>query len=291
MKNKTIGVIGLGLIGGSIAKDLKEHAGQIIGHDRSESHLQVALEIGLVERAVSVEELVRSSDIVIIAVPVLSAIDVTREILDSVSSQQVVIDTGSTKASICKALATHERRGRFVPCHPLAGTEFSGPTAAISDLFKNKKNIICDEQLCDDDALSVAIDVMNAIGMQNLFMSSDMHDKHMAYVSHLSHVSSFTLGSTVLDIEQDEKQIFNLASTGFASTVRLAKSSPVTWTDIFLDNEKNVLTALDSYIEHLETVKSLVSAQDRDGLLDYLSKSNEIKRTLNGMKYNIVKIS
>ena len=213
------------------------------------------------------------------------------ESVKDVIDEIIIIDTGSTKKNICERVRSHTKRGRYVACHPLAGTEFSGPQSAIENLFNGKKNIICQEHLTDEDALDIAIKLMTELGMQNIFMDPVEHDKHMAYVSHLSHISAFTLGTTVKKKKKDQKQIFNLASTGFESTVRLAKSSPHTWSSIFSDNADNLLVALESYISELEKFKTALEAKDEEAMKDIISEANEIRRVLNGMKYNIVKLS
>ena len=286
-----IGIVGMGLIGGSIALDLQSRGDLIKGYDSNPIHGEKAIDFGIVSELLSLPELAQSCDLIVVSVPVNAAPDVVLELLDLIKWNTIVIDTGSTKESICAAIANHKKRGRFVACHPLAGTEFSGPAAAIKDLYKGKKNIICEEDKSDPDAIETVIDMFRYIGMTNLFMNPIEHDKHMAYVSHLSHVSAFMLGTTVLDIEQDEKQIFNLASTGFQSTVRLAKSSPETWANIFSDNNKNVTEALDTYIDHLKTFRQAIADQDDLEIKKMIKKSNEIRRILDGMKYNVVKLS
>lgn len=286
-----VGIVGLGLIGGSIAKDLKELGFEINGYDESVAHQQKALDLGIVSQCFELEELAKASDILIVAIPVKITGAVIRQLLDKISWHSVILDTGSTKKNICEEVRSHTKRGRFVACHPLAGTEFSGPQAAISDLFKGKKNIICQEHLSDEDALEIAISIMDKLEMQCIFMDPVEHDKHMAYVSHLSHISAFTLGTTVLNIEKDQKQIFNLASTGFESTVRLAKSSPHTWSSIFADNSGNLLEALNSYIKELENFRTALENKDEEAMKDIISDANEIKRVLTGMKHNIVKLS
>lgn len=286
-----IGVIGLGLIGGSMARDLKEKDHRLVGFDNNDHHCEMALQYGLVEAVIEPEQLLKQCDLIIVSVPVKIAPELIHNLLEMASANNVIMDTGSTKESICKILRGHRNRGRFVASHPLAGTEFSGPGAAISKLFRNKKNIICEEHLSDEDALDTVVLIVQELGMQNLFMDPVGHDMHMAYVSHLSHVSSFMLGSTVLDIEKDEKTIFNLASTGFESTVRLAKSNPETWSSIFEDNADNLLAALNSYIAHLEDFRSAIKDKDRERMKDLMSRANDIKRILTGIKYNIVKLS
>jgi len=290
-EQQNIGVIGLGLIGGSIALDLKELGHNIIGYDANPTHIQKALDLGLINKELELEELCKTSEIVIVAIPVNLTGEMVKEVLGLIGWETVVLDTGSTKKSICESIRSHTKRGRFVACHPLAGTEHSGPKAAIKGLYQNKKNIICEEHRSDEDALEIAVSVINALGMQSIFMDPGQHDKHMAYVSHLSHISAFTLGTTVLDIEKDQKQIFNLASTGFESTVRLAKSSPYTWSSIFADNSKHLIEALDSYMVQLQKYRDALESKDEEQLKDMISEANEIKRVLNGMKYNIVKLS
>ncbi len=286
-----IGIVGIGLIGGSIALDLKANGHKMYGADLNPTHCEKALDLEIVDEILNLPALAKECQVIFVSVPVKVTSMVISELLDHISWKSIVVDTGSTKGSICSDLNNHKKRSRFVASHPLAGTEFSGPTAALKGLYRGKKNIICEEEKSDPDAVEVTIQLFREMGMTNLFMNPVDHDKHMAYVSHLSHVSAFMLGSTVLDIEQDEKQIFNLASTGFQSTVRLAKSSPETWSNIFADNQENVSKALESYIVHLQRFKEAIDQKDEDAMKDMIRKSNEIKRALNGMKYNVVKLS
>lgn len=286
-----IAIVGIGLIGGSMALDFKSHNHEVFGVDQSKTHSAQALDFGLVNTISTLRDAVNNSEVIILAMPVDQIEKTLPEVLDSIKWNQTVIDVGSTKRNICASVANHEKRGRFVAAHPLSGTEFSGPKAAIRELFKGKKNIICQENLCDEDALETALHLFEELGMQNLFMDPKDHDKHMAYVSHLSHISAFTLSKTVLDIEKDEKQIFNLASTGFESTARLAKSSPDTWSSIFEKNADHLSVALASYIDHLKSYQKLLDARDRKGLKEKLEQSNEIKRVLKGIQLNVVKLS
>lgn len=284
-----VAIIGLGLIGGSIALRCKANGHTVIGVDRSEAHAKQALELGLVDSIQSMKEALDQADLIGLCVPVGGILELLPKILDSISSKQTVFDVGSTKENICQTVAEHPQRSRFVAAHPLAGTEFSGPSAALSDLFQGKKNLICEETLSDHDALKTVTDLFADLGMQNLFMPAPDHDKHMAYVSHLSHVTSFTLGLTVLDIEKDEKQIFNLASTGLASTVRLAKSSPVTWGSIFTDNSAYLSEALEKYIDYISAFKKAIDEQDLSGMTDMMERANEMRRVLNGMELKAIK--
>ncbi|MFN7793746.1 MAG: prephenate dehydrogenase, partial [Cyclobacteriaceae bacterium] len=233
-----IAIVGLGLIGGSLAIDLrsKKIATRLIGVDFNEGHARKALELGLVDEILPEEKAFAESDVVILAIPVNTIGALLPSILDRVAKNAVVIDTGSTKSMICKSVAQHDRRAQFVAAHPISGTENSGPTAALQGLFEGKTNIICEKEQSSKSFLAVAKNIFDSVGMNTIFMEPDEHDKHVAYVSHLSHVSSFLLGQTVLDIEKDEKNIFDLAGSGFASTVRLAKSSPAMWAPIFEQN-------------------------------------------------------
>jgi prephenate dehydrogenase len=277
-----ITIIGLGLIGGSIARDLKSQISvQVSGVDSNPEHRKMALELGLVHDIKELETGVKDADVIIIAIPVDKIETLLPTVLDMINHKQTVIDVGSTKEVICTSIKNHLARSRFVAAHPLAGTEYSGPQAAISRLFIDKKNIICEKGLSDEDALETALKVFNSLGMKTYFMSPAEHDKHLAYVSHLSHVSSFMLGLTVLDIEKDESQIFNLASTGFASTVRLAKSNPATWAAIFKKNNNHLSTALDSYIGYLQKFKAAIDNEDSETTIQLMAEANDIKRILN----------
>ncbi len=278
----TISVIGLGLIGGSIAKDLKTQINvEVLGVDLNESHQKQALELGLIHKVVSLEEAIEKSAVIILAIPVDKIESLLPLVLDKISGDTIVTDVGSTKVQICRAVVNHKNRSRYVAAHPLAGTEFSGPQAALSHLFVGKKNIICNREKSDDSAVETVVKIFKSIGMQTYFLSSEEHDKHLAYVSHLSHVSSFMLGLTVLDIEKDEKQIFNLASTGFASTVRLAKSNPSTWSPIFLKNSDNLVKALENYIDYLHQFKEAIKSNDHEKAELLMKEANDIKRILN----------
>lgn len=278
-------IIGLGLIGGSIAIDLRKSGvtTELIGIDLNPTHATKAIELGLIDKIESEDEAIASSDLIILAIPVSALSQLIPSILDSIKKTAVVIDTGSTKASICRAVAHHPHRSQFVAAHPIAGTENSGPEAAFSGLYNDKTNIICEKEKSSDQALSVARKVFDALGMNTIFMEPEEHDKHVAYVSHLSHVSSFLLGQTVLDIERDEKNIFALAGSGFSSTVRLAKSSPDMWAPIFEQNAEYLSQALLEYIMHLQKFQYHLMKRDVKELHKAMTEANQIRRVLNGM--------
>lgn len=278
-------VIGLGLIGGSMAIDLRRAgaASALIGVDKSKTNCKRALERGLVDEIGDLEEAVAGADLVITAIPVNAIKSVVLQVLDHISNGAVVIDTGSTKSGICKAIADHPRRSQFVAAHPLAGTENSGPDAAFSGLFAQKTNIICDKEKSSAHALQVAAEIFAALEMRTIFMDPVEHDKHVAYVSHLSHVSAFLLGQTVLDIEKDEKNIFHLAGSGFASTVRLAKSSPDMWAPIFEQNAEYLSQALLEYIMHLQKFHYHLMKRDVNELHRIMTSANHIREVLEGM--------
>ncbi len=277
-----IAIVGLGLIGGSLAIDLrsKKIATRLIGVDFNEGHARKALELGLVDEILPEERAFAESDVVILAIPVNTIGALLPSILDRVAKNAVVIDTGSTKSMICKSVAQHDRRAQFVAAHPISGTENSGPTAALQGLFDGKTNIICEKEQSSKSSLAVAKNIFDSVGMNTIFMEPDEHDKHVAYVSHLSHVSSFLLGQTVLDIEKDERNIFDLAGSGFASTVRLAKSSPAMWAPIFEQNSEYLSQALLEYIMHLQKFHYHLMKKDTKELVKTLTNANEIRRVL-----------
>jgi len=283
---KKIAIIGLGLIGGSLALELKKNSwATIYGIDKNPEHLNKALELGIIYQKAGME-IIPEMDVVIIAVPVDIIPDLSVRVLDLVEENTLVFDVGSTKSAVCDAIRNHKRRQNFVALHPIAGTEFSGPDAAIYDLFTNKVNIICERELSSTIMIDRALDIFENLKMKNVFMeSATQHDTHIAYVSHLSHISSFMLGKTVLEIEEDEKNIFNMAGSGFASTVRLAKSNPETWTPIFLQNRDNLLKSLEEYIKNLNQFKDILTRKSADDVLNIMQNTNRIKDVLAGIKH------
>lgn len=279
-------VIGLGLIGGSIALDLRKAgiATELIGVDMNTDNGIKAVKLGLVDRIDEEGTALSTSDLILLAIPVNAMAAFLPSVLDAVKKGAVVIDTGSTKSMISRSVKSHAKRGQFVAAHPIAGTENSGPTAAFAGLFAGKTNIICERDASSDEALAVALKVFDALGMNTIFMEPEEHDKHVAYVSHLSHVSSFLLGQTVLDIEKDEKNIFNLAGSGFESTVRLAKSSPDMWAPIFEQNLEYLSQALLEYIMHLQKFHYHLQKRDTKELHRILTKANDIRAVLDGIQ-------
>ena len=275
-------IVGLGLIGGSMALDIRKagFASELIGVDIHSKHIQEAQSLGLVDRILPENKALSIADLVILAIPVNTLGALLPSILDTIKDDAVVIDAGSTKSQICRAVSGHRRRAQFVAAHPLAGTENSGPTAAFAGLFAGKTNIICEREKSSDHALAVATTVFGALNMNTIYMEPDEHDRHVAYVSHLSHVSAFLLGHTVLDIEKDEKQIFSLAGSGFASTVRLAKSSPDMWAPIFEQNMEYLSQALQEYIMHLQKFQYHLMKKDTKEIYKIMTKANEIRRVL-----------
>jgi prephenate dehydrogenase len=275
-------VVGLGLIGGSFALGLKETglASEVTGVEMSEKHAAKALELNLVDKVLPEDVAIKQADLIILSIPVNSLSVFLPDVLDAIKKDAVVFDTGSTKSSICKAVAHHPRRNQFVAAHPIAGTENSGPMAAFHGLFKDKTNIICERDRSSEPALKRAMEVFEALRMKIIFMEAEEHDRHVAYVSHLSHVSSFLLGQTVLDIEKDEKNIFDLAGSGFDSTVRLAKSSPDMWAPIFEQNVEYLSQALLEYIMHLQRFHYHLLKHDTKEIHRIMTKANEIRRVL-----------
>ena len=278
-------VIGIGLIGGSIALDAKAlyPEARIFGIDSNENHLQEAKALGVVDETAVFEDLAKA-DFVIVSVPVDVAITLLPKVLDIIPDSAIVFDVGSTKTPICEAVSNHPKRRNFIATHPIAGTEFSGPSAAIRGLFHGKTNIICEVEKTAFKLQEKALWLFNAVGMRIRYMDPKSHDKHIAYVSHLSHISAFMLGKTVINKEKDEQDIFDMAGSGFESTVRLAKSSPAMWTPIFKQNKKQVVETLEEYIANLSKFKELLENEDYEAIYNEMESVNKIKEILNGMK-------
>ncbi len=274
-----VAIIGLGLIGGSLGLEFSKNH-RVYGLDKNQKHQELALQLGLISATIPFEKL-HEMEAVVIAVPVDKTPKVVMEVLDIISDKTLVFDVGSTKENVCNYIKNHLNRKQFLATHPIAGTEFSGPNAAIKNLFTNKVNIICEKQLTDTQQFEKFIHLMESIPMRYVFMASaKQHDKHIAYVSHLSHISSFMLGKTVLEIEKEEETIFNMAGSGFESTVRLAKSSPNTWTPIFLQNKKHIINSLDEYINNLQDFKKMLLENDQEKIYNSLKETNRIKKIL-----------
>lgn len=282
---KNIYLIGVGLIGGSFAIDIKKHFPETVIHgiSRKEATLEEALSLNLIDKKATLEDL-ENADLVIISIPVDATVKILPTILDKISDNTLVIDAGSTKEAICKVIENHPKRRNFLACHPIAGTENSGPSAAIPNLYVGKTNIICEVEKTTFKLQEKALKLFTAIGMRIRYMDPVAHDKHIAYVSHLSHISSFMLGKTVLEKEKNERDIFDMAGSGFASTVRLAKSSPAMWTPIFQQNKENVIETLEEYISNLQHFKVLMQQENFDEIYNEMENTNYIKQILNGIK-------
>jgi prephenate dehydrogenase len=279
-----IASIGLGLIGGSFALSLKKNFPELklFGMDKNLEHLEKALELKIVDEYLQDNEL-SEMDVVIVSIPVDKASSVINDVLNQVNDNALVMDMGSTKGELCQSIQNHPKRHQFLAAHPIAGTEFSGPEAAFATLFNNKTMIFCDVESTKTELVELAKSLIAPLEMSLKFMGAKEHDKHLAYVSHLSHISSFMLGKTVLQVEQNDKTIFDLAGSGFASTVRLAKSNPVTWTAIFKENQDEVLQALEEYIENLKSFQKQLQLQNYTEIQQQLAKTNELKPILNGI--------
>ncbi len=280
-----VGIVGIGLIGGSLAKAIRKtsFASKILGCDVNSEHQSKALDLNLVDECVELETLTKSCDLILITIPVNHASKLLPVILDSVTNTTTIIDFGSTKSGICKEVENHTKRELFVASHPIAGTENTGPQAAVEELFTGKVSIICEKEKSAPEALTKALELFDALQMKVLFMNPEEHDRHIAYVSHLSHVSSFVLGKTVLQIEKDEANIFNMAGSGFASTVRLAKSSPQMWGPILEQNTKHLSTALGTYIKNMQEFKTLLDNNEGEKLVELMSDANKIRKVLDGL--------
>lgn len=280
-------VIGIGLIGGSMALELKNlyHDFEIIGVDSNDKHIVEALTLGVIDRKGTLNDLAEA-DRVILSVPVKESLHLLPLLLTQLNDNALLWDVGSTKEQLCKSVEVHPKRDQYLAAHPIAGTEFSGPKAAHLGLFRGKPQILCEAKKTRADLLIWTKTVFRQMGMYLRFMDPKDHDRHMACVSHLSHVSSFMLGKTVLEQESDEQNIFDLAGSGFESTVRLAKSSPDMWAPIFEQNKENVLDILSAYIKNLEEFKSKLEANDIADLHQQMKNTNQLTTILNGIKHN-----
>ena len=278
---KKVYVIGTGLIGGSMALDIKSQYpnAKVFGIDSNEKHLDEAIQLGVIDDKATMDDL-SNADLVILAVPVDISLEILPAILDKIGEDTLVFDVGSTKFPICEAAANHSKRRNFMATHPIAGTEFSGPSAAILGLFQDKTNIICEVEKTTFKLQERALELFKKLGMRIRYMEPKSHDKHIAYVSHLSHISSFMLGKTVVEKEKDERDIFDMAGSGFESTVRLAKSSPAMWTPIFKQNKKHVVKSLEEYITNLTHFKKLLEDENYEAVFNEMQNTNRIKEIL-----------
>ena len=278
---KRIAIVGVGLIGGSLALQLNEKglASKLIGVDANRDHQKKALELGLVEEIMELDEAIDNSDVVILAIPVDALVKLLPKILDKLKDQ-ILIDMGSTKSELSSIASDHPKRGRYVASHPMWGTEYSGPQAAVHGAFENTAVIICNANESDKDALAWTKNMYKKIGMHLLEMDAVSHDLHAAYVSHISHITSFALANTVLEKEKEENAIFELASAGFESTVRLAKSNPAMWVPIFMQNKVNVLDVLTEHIAQLTKFKEIIEKGDNDLLQGLIEDANKIRRII-----------
>jgi prephenate dehydrogenase len=275
-------IVGVGLISGSFALALKEKglAKNIIGVSRTEASIKKALELGLIDEALPLEEAVKKSDLIYVAIPVDATLPMMQTIMNLVTDKQIVADAGSTKKALCDKLDNHPMRGRFVATHPMWGTEYSGPEAAVRDAFTGRACVICEKEKSAADAVEVIEKVYRELGMHILYMNAHDHDIHVAYISHISHITSFALANTVLQKEKEEQAIFELASAGFESTVRLAKSNPAMWVPIFMENKENVLDVLKEHIAQLSRFKESIEKGDSEYLMRLIEDANKIRRII-----------
>ncbi|HTR28935.1 MAG TPA: prephenate dehydrogenase [Puia sp.] len=279
---QSVTIVGVGLIGGSFSLALKDRglARNIIGVSRSDGTLAKALELGLIDEALPLAEAVKKSDLIYVAIPVDSTLPVMRQIMDLVTDKQIVADAGSTKKALCESLEAHPMRRRFVATHPMWGTEYSGPEAAVHHAFAGRTCVICEKEKSDPAAVNVMEDLYREFGMLLVDMDANSHDMHAAYISHISHITSFALANTVLEKEKEDEAIFDLAGGGFESTVRLAKSNPSMWLPIFKQNRDHVLDVLNEHISQLRKFKSCLEKENYDYLQELMENANKIRRII-----------
>jgi prephenate dehydrogenase len=278
-------IIGTGLIGGSFALDIQEQYPEatIYGVDHNHEHLKEAKKLGIIHKESRLDQ-IYEGEIIFLTIPVDAALAVLPSVLDLVHEDALVIDVGSTKQGICSVVKDHPKRRNFLAAHPIAGTEFSGPKSALKGLYREKTNIICEVEKTAFKLQEKALEIFSKLGMRIRYMDAVSHDKHIAYVSHLSHISSFMLGKTVIEKEKNERDIFDLAGSGFESTVRLAKSSPAMWTPIFEQNKGNIIASLEEYIDNLKQFKEYMENHEFDQVFKEMKNTNHITTILEGIK-------
>jgi len=279
---KNVTIVGVGLISGSFALAMKEKglATNIIGVSKTAASVTRAKELGIIDEALSLEEAVKKSDLIYVAIPVDVTIPIMKKIMDMVTNKQIVADAGSTKFALCNALEKHPMRRQFVATHPMWGTEYSGPEAAVIGAFAGRACVICEKELSDEIATEKIETIYKKMGMNIIYMDAKSHDTHAAYVSHISHITSFALANTVLEKEKEKDTIFELAGGGFESTVRLAKSNPAMWAPIFMQNRENVLDVLNEHISQLQKFKLSLEKENLENLVELMNNANKIKRIL-----------
>jgi prephenate dehydrogenase len=278
----SITIVGVGLISGSFSLALKERGlvKNVIGISRTEESIKKALELGLIDESLPLKEAIAKSALIYVAIPVDATVTAVCEIMDMINEKQIVADAGSTKHALCKAIADHPMRKRFVATHPMWGTEYSGPEAAVKDAFVGRSCVICEKEKSDKDAVETMENIYRQLGMHLVYMDADAHDMHAAYVSHIAHITSFALANTVLEKEKEEDAIFELAGGGFESTVRLAKSSPAMWAPVFMQNRENVLDVLNEHISQLRKFKSCLEKENYEYLWELMENANKIRRII-----------
>ena len=278
----TVTVIGVGLIGGSMALALKEKgiAKKVIGVGRNAASIQKAIDLGIIDEGLPLEKAVKQSDFIYVSIPVDATVPVMKQVMDLITDKQVVADAGSTKFALCDALKNHPMRKQFVATHPMWGTEYSGPEAAVRGAFAGRACVICEKEKSSDAALQLVEDIYKAVNMHIIYMDAANHDVHAAYVSHISHITSFALANTVLEKEKEEDAIFEMAGGGFESTVRLAKSNSAMWAPIFMQNKENVLDVLNEHISQLRKFKASLEKENIEYLTELMENANKIKRIL-----------
>jgi prephenate dehydrogenase len=279
---QTVTIVGVGLISGSFSLALKDRGlvKKVIGVSRTEASAKKALDLGLIDEALPLEKAVAQSDLIYVAIPVDATIPVMQQVMDMLQPHQIVADAGSTKHVLCTTLSDHPMRRRFLATHPMWGTEYSGPEAAVREAFVGRACVICEKEKTDKEVVDLIEKVYRELGMHMIYMGADDHDMHAAYVSHISHITSFALANTVLEKEKETDAIFELAGGGFESTVRLAKSNPAMWVPIFMQNRENVLDVLNEHISQLRKFKACLEKENHAYLLELIENANKIRRII-----------
>ncbi|WP_394909189.1 prephenate dehydrogenase [uncultured Helicobacter sp.] len=270
------GIIGLGLIGGSMGLALRELGGFgcIAGFDNNPLHSQQALSLGLVDECISLEELISDGDVLFLATPVESIIALLPK-LTSIKPSATIIDLGGTKELIIKHIPDSIRKN-FIAAHPMAGTEFYGPKAALPHLFKDSIVILTNLEESGEAQIQMAREIFLGIGMKIIKMDAHEHDRHIALISHMPHIISYALANAVLS-QEDPQTILALIGGGFRSMSRLSKSSPKMWNDIFKQNTQNVLDSITSFQDELQKAKNMLESKDWEGLEAFMAQANKLQ--------------
>ncbi|WP_456469779.1 prephenate dehydrogenase [Caminibacter sp.] len=272
-------VVGLGLMGGSFALATKNYFQKIIGIDHNKSHQKEALALGLVDEISSLKEASIVADVIVLAIPIRGIINALKELSEyNLKKESLIIDFGSTKETIVNECPKNIRKN-LVASHPMAGTEYSGPQAAIADLYKNRVMVVCNIEESGENQLKKAFDIFKHLEMNIKIMDATEHDRHAAFISHMPHIVSFSIANAVLK-QEDKEHIVTLAAGGFRDMSRLAKSNPHMWRDIFKENKKNLLNSIEAFKSELKKAEEMIKKEEWEKLCKWMETGNELHKIM-----------